>query len=938
MKKTYVRTLAAGSAMLLMAANLTGCQSVGVKKTEFTKTEESTYDKPMQNQPEASYWFPEDLLKWDPEEDEDFIYNVSSIPLAERVEKSKLQMSNETQNPEMNVVALSIMNSSTSGNAPHGINTVDANVYSYWQYIDKMVYWGGSSGEGIIVAPSADVIDAAHKNGVPVLGTIFFPQTAHGGKMEWLNTFLKKDGDEFPIVDKLIEVAESYGFDGWFINQETDTAVESFDEAEAGKEANTDSKDGLSKEHAVLMRELIENFQEKAGEELEIMWYDSMTKDGKMDWQNALTDENAYFMEENAADSMFLNFWWTNDKLADKELLKASREKAKEEGVDPYELYAGIDVQAEGTMTPIRWDLFTDEDGVPYTSLGLYCPSWTYYGATDMEDFHAKENQFWVNEKGNPEEATMADGTRWRGISTYAVEQTAVTEVPFVTNFSLGHGYSYFIDGENVSAMDWNNRSMQDILPTYRWTLEQEGKNDLDISIDYANAYNGGNSLKARGEMEKGKVSTWKLYSSELKLEKGTSFTTTAKASQETALDLVLGFEDGTTETISGDKKVGDDWTTVAYDMKKAAGKVVTSISYEVSVEEDVSGYELNLGQIAVTDKKDSVETEVSGVKIEDTCFDEEEAIYTGVRMTWDADETDTVSYYEIYRVNADDTRSFLGATPASSHYLNALQRNDDTNQTSFEIVPVNQNGERGKASEIVTMEWPDNSIPKADFKASKTVAAPGEEITFESLCSENTQEVEWVFEGAKEEKSSEKSPKAVYEKEGVYSVKLTAKNESGETPLEVEGLITITEQAKEGLQLLSKGAEVQASSYVNENEAPKFALDGKTDTKWCATGPAPHEIALDLGEVKTISEVHIAHAEAGNESPDMNTKAYVIEVSEDGVNYTQAAKITGNDAGSTVDAFAAVPARYVKVTIEKPTQGSDTAARIYELEVYGLD
>ena len=32
------------------------------------------------------------------------------------------------------------------------------------------------------------------------------------------------------------------------------------------------------------------------------------------------------------------------------------------------------------------------------------------------------------------------------------------------------------------------------------------------------------------------------------------------------------------------------------------------------------------------------------------------------------------------------------------------------------------------------------------------------------------------------------------------------------------------------------------------------------------------------------------------------------------------------------------VNARYVKLSVEKPTQGSDTAARIYEVEVYGLD
>ena len=63
------------------------------------------------------------------------------------------------------------------------------------------------------------------------------------------------------------------------------------------------------------MQEFIKQYKEKAKDELEVMWYDSITKDGEMDWQNALTDKNDYFLidgDKNAvADSMFLNFWWT---------------------------------------------------------------------------------------------------------------------------------------------------------------------------------------------------------------------------------------------------------------------------------------------------------------------------------------------------------------------------------------------------------------------------------------------------------------------------------------------------------------------------------------------------------------------------------------------------------------------------------------------------
>lgn len=52
---------------------------------QMSVTEESTYRKPLPSLPEVPYWFPAQLLEWDPAQDPDAIYNVSSIPLAKRV-------------------------------------------------------------------------------------------------------------------------------------------------------------------------------------------------------------------------------------------------------------------------------------------------------------------------------------------------------------------------------------------------------------------------------------------------------------------------------------------------------------------------------------------------------------------------------------------------------------------------------------------------------------------------------------------------------------------------------------------------------------------------------------------------------------------------------------------------------------------------------------
>ena len=130
------------------------------------------------------------------------------------------------------------------------------------------------------------------------------------------------------MVDKLIEVANEFGFDGWFINQETDP---------------TESTTMKPEEYAKLFQEFVAQYKQKAGENLELMWYDAMTVEGKLDWQNAFNEKNKDFMIDASgnklADTMFLNFWWTTDKLASEQLLKKSNEYAKSLNVNSCLLY-----------------------------------------------------------------------------------------------------------------------------------------------------------------------------------------------------------------------------------------------------------------------------------------------------------------------------------------------------------------------------------------------------------------------------------------------------------------------------------------------------------------------------------------------------------------------------------------------------------------------
>lgn len=909
----------------------TSSNNISTINYSITGEAEEAENIKISNMPITPFWFPEELLKWDPTKDEDIKYNKATIPLAERVSKENLPLINKTQNKDFNIVVLSMMNESTSGNSPQGLNKFDSNTFSYWQYIDKLVYWGGSSGEGIIVPPSADVINSAHKNGVPVLGTIFFPTTEHGGKAEWVEQFLYKDENgNFPMIDKLIEVCEVLGFDGWFINQETGLTIKENNFIDQSETVQEGAK--ITKTHAELMQEFIREFNKKS--DYEIMWYDSLTKDGEMDWQNALTEKNDYFLidadKEKVADSMFLNFWWTTNRLAEQELLRESNLRAISLGINPYSLYAGIDIQANGTNTQIRWDLLTDDNNIPYTSLGIYCPSWTFFSSNNVDEFMSKENRLWVNELGDPR-ANIEDAG-FIGMSTYAVENTVINSIPFTTNFNIGNGYNFFVNGEKVSSMDWNNRSLADVMPTYRWIIDNEGDNSLKASIDYSKAYYGGNSIKLAGNLKANTPSEIKLFSSDLKIENDTQFTTILSASSDVSIKLILDFDDGSSEEIEGNTIVSSDWTKVNFDVSKFTGKVIRSISYKILSDKDVSNISVNFGNISINSKNANV-SDIISVNVDNVVFEED--MYAGVRLSFDASNKNDVKHYEIYKVNEDESLTFLGASINENYFVNALTRDNKSNTTTFEVVAVNNDLSRGNGMRT-KIEWPDNSIPKSDFTASKTLISPGEEITFTNLSSQVTENLEWTFEGATVQNSTEISPTVKYENEGTYKVSLKAKNSSGEYIKTIENYITVTKDA-ENFKNLSNSKNAEASSFVNSNEAPNFAFDGKLDTKWCATGTPPHNITVDLGSVSLISEVKIAHAEAGGESDSMNTSAYIIEVSEDGDNFTEIVNVKKNSKANTIDTFKAIPARYVRVIATKPTQGSDSAVRIYEIEVSGI-
>jgi len=856
-------------------------------------------------QPESSYWYPEQLLNWTPENDPNAVFNRSQIPLAKREVLYKV---NDNAQSDAKLVALSALNPNTSGVPSQGGKDFFANTFSYWQYVDLMVYWAGSSGEGIIVPPSADVIDASHKNGVPILGNVFFPPTVYGGKYQWLEQMLtQREDGSFPAADKLLEAANYYGFDGWFINQETE-----------GGNAKTAQK----------MKEFLVYLQQHKPEGMHIMWYDSMTTDGRVNWQNALTDKNSSFLQDRetrVSDSMFLNFWWRDQQ--------SSFNKAQALGRSPYDLFTGIDVEAGGTDTSVPWQGIFPEGKTPLTSLGIYRPDWAFKTSETMEQFYQKENEFWVGKNGNP--AATTENGAWKGMAHYFTAKTVIQELPFVTHFNTGSGKLFSVDGKQVSKQSWNNRSLQDILPTWRWL--KEGGQAIDVNFDWDTAFYGGSSLKLSGTIDPKNPTHVKLYKTNLPVQKDTEISVTYKNElKDTHMKLGVSFIDNPDQFVFFDakKQSHHQWITDTFKLKKYSGKKIAAISLLVESDEEVKDYAINIGEIKVFNKKekqDRVNAPQQG-KVSEVAFNK--GIYADISLAWEPSESD-VSHYEIYRKLPNGEREFVGATPNHVSFLSDLKRMGKEGSTALEIVAVSKEFKRSEPVGV-TFDWPPYPKPEADFRADKTVAAPGDKIQFFNASSEVTEKVEWHFAGGTPSVSNEANPVVTYEKEGVYPVTLIAKNSEGESVLTKEALITISEAAKD-IKNVALNKVAVASGQCAPSEAAIFAVDGKVNSKWCALGTAPHWLKVDLGDQYAISKFVVRHAQAGGEPQAFNTQAFRIEVSSDGENWTEAVKVTDNTEAVSEHSISLTNARYVRLWIDKPTQGSDQAARIFEFEAHGF-
>ena len=680
LKKNGIYYMVIITMTLLMLSTLSLPISVAAEENENDAINEQ-YQSELSLQPVAPAFSVESLLEWSPENDPDAELNQANVPLNE--ERFKGHQVNPLANSEVGITSAAITTPDHDLSSSVGSNDFNSYAFDNWQLLESYIYWPGAPNkEGVFALPSPDIVDAAHRNGVPVYASLGFPWGPGSPEtLAEIEAFTEQAEDgSFPVADKMIEVAEYYGFDGYFFNQETS---------------------GVSKETAVRMNEMMRYI--KRNSDLRINWYDSQSNDGDISYQDAVNDKNDMYVERAddgvySVDEFFLNYNWNVNKI------DTTVSTMKKHDHSPYNAYAGFELQQNSYNTKVDTDALLDKQGQSKVSLALYTPNSTMGMAEDPADFHNQENFLWTGPQGDPTKAD--DSEDWKGMARFATDSSVIQKKPFTSNFNSGHGEKYYADGKEVSTQEWNNRSVQDIMPTWRWWIRGKGS-QLNGEYDFDNAYNGGNSLKFTGSLDANSENDIMLYSTKLSIKDSTKVRLVYqnKPGADISLGVAYG-DDYSKENMTyyplTDSK--EDWEVTELDLGDDAGKTAYGLSLRVENQGEVEDYAINLGQVSVYDEE-SPELAVKEATVEEKML--KAADNAEARLSWTPEED--ALHYEVYQENAQEEKKLLGVTTNNHFYTPNISRTNENasndNITKLKVVPINHTFERGKAVEV-DFDW----------------------------------------------------------------------------------------------------------------------------------------------------------------------------------------------------------------------------------------
>ncbi|KAH8274215.1 hypothetical protein KR018_008234, partial [Drosophila ironensis] len=363
----------------------------------------------------------------------------------------------------------------------------DSYRFTHWAGVDYFCYFS----HNYVTIPPSTWLNAAHRHGVPVLGTFIVENTT------LMEEFLASRHTVHTTVLALLRLCHHFGFEGWLLNIEVAVPFNKMPHLSYFVSSLT-SLVGAQVNHG------------------RVIWYDSVTKNGTLKWQNELNNLNAEFFR--ASHGTLFNYAWEEDHLV------RSVEKAALEGSPLPRLFMGVDVfgrSRKGGMLSLESLQMVAAKGC---SAAVFAPGWTLetmtkYGykihkslgdPTVNTAFSVRNEAFW--------------GRMWQTMFTHPY-----TSLPFFTDFCVGAGRNTYALGGvvNPGGGAFYNLARQSLQPSVPL--------DRNAVHHFEDAFCGGNSLAVQSFGR-----PWRLFISDFMIRNTLVLGYAYKEGPESTLDVVL--------------------------------------------------------------------------------------------------------------------------------------------------------------------------------------------------------------------------------------------------------------------------------------------------------------------------------------------------------------------------------------------------------------
>ncbi|KAF5771035.1 putative mannosyl-glycoprotein endo-beta-N-acetylglucosaminidase [Helianthus annuus] len=396
----------------------------------------------------------------------------------------------------------------------------------HWYLIDVFIYFSHT----LVTLPPPCWVNAAHKHGVKVLGT-FIVEWDEGRAIA--EQFLATTADAKMYAERLAELADKLGFDGWLINMEVTLNVEKIP----------------------ILKEFVDHLTKTMHSAVPgslIIWYDSVTTDGQLNWQNQLNDSNKPFFD--VSDGIFLNYSWQEDYPSLSAAVAGNRK---------FDVYMGIDIFGRGSYGGGQWTTNVALDVIKKNdvSAAMFAPGWIYE-TQQPPDFQTAQNRWWdLVEK------------------SWGISQIYPKVLPFYSNFDQGRGYHLSISGNLVSDAPWNNLSNQSFQPYLEFSGDTETKT-IQAFVDFKQAsYSGGGNITFKGVLEGDAYITKRIFHGEIHSRNSPlRFTFSVKAEGSSVIGLSLEFTNTNDDVEKKTSILLASWGDKLLTMERFSGKFSTVI------------------------------------------------------------------------------------------------------------------------------------------------------------------------------------------------------------------------------------------------------------------------------------------------------------------------------------------------------------------------